>query len=145
MGNTSTATRLDRRTLAIQKFSKLVRFCSTGESPVSANDGIDLIAEEVVKYWKDTGVRYDPVNNNCHKFANDLCRKLCGKGFLQVQSNTPGDAMPYLVENVVDVVCSALPPVLSQTYWLLSRPNVWAVMFGGKIGDFLIWCIRNIF
>ena len=52
MGNTSTVTWLDRWTLAIQKFSKLVRFCLTGKSPVSANDGIDLIAEEVMKYWK---------------------------------------------------------------------------------------------
>lgn len=31
------------------------------------------------------GVRYDMMKNNCQKFANDLCDKLCGKGFLLVQ------------------------------------------------------------
>lgn len=100
--------------------------------------GIDLIAEGVLKRWEDMGRRYDPLNNNCQEFVNDLCYKLCGEGFLLVHSSkTVGEAIANTHKNIADMVSSMLPPGLSQCTWVLLQPSVGVMTLIGKVVDVL--------
>ena len=104
-----------------------------GESSVSANDGIVLTAEGVLKHWKDH-CSYDIVIMNCQQFASDLCYKLSGKKLLW-EPKSYGEAIGRINGDIMDVASSALPPGFSQAFWLLSRPNVWGIALAGKVLD----------